>query len=69
VIADEDGRRTYETDALTAYGGYRWRSCCRPRRKRSHVRSPIATSMASRWWREVPAPHFREERCLPRTLW
>jgi len=66
VIADEDGRRTYETDALTAY-----------RRLPLAVVLPASTEEVSRAlaychqhgvkvWREVPAPHFREERCLPR---
>ena len=68
VIADEDGRRAFETDALTAYrrlplavvlpaldrGGLA--ACC-----------ATATSTASRWWRAAPAPRCRAARCPPRT--
>ena len=68
VIADEDGRRAYETDALTAYrlhaAGRGAAALDRGGLARARA---IATSTASRWWRAAPAPRCRAARCPPRT--
>ena len=70
IIADEEGRRAYETDALTAY-----------RRLPLAVVLPASTeevsraaallppATTSRWWRAAPAPRCRAARCRPRMPW
>ena len=68
MIADEDGRRAYETDALTAYRRMPLAVVLPASTEEvSRAARATATRTTSRWWRAAPARRCRAARCRPRT--
>ena len=68
VIADEDGRRAYETDALTAYRRMPLAVVLPSTTEEvSRVLKLLPQRTASRSWPAAPARRCRAARCRPRT--
>jgi hypothetical protein len=69
IISDEEGRRAYETDALTAYRRLPL-AVALPNSTEDVSRLPgIAMPTISRWCRVGPARLCRAARCRPRMRW